>query len=59
MRILAHLNSILTALVVQGLTLVLLNCLLLFFINSKMLFLTQFPASNNEKYLSKNKLFQY
>ena len=33
------------------LTPVLLNCLFLFFIHSKLQLLTQYPASNDEKYL--------
>ena len=33
-----------------GLILLLLNCLVLFFIHLKLELLTQFPASNDEKY---------
>ena len=38
----------------EGLTLVLLNCLLLLVIHSKLELLMQFSASNDEKYLYRN-----
>ena len=39
------------------LTVMLLNCLFLFFFHLKLELLTQFPASNDEKYIGKKGIF--